>query len=76
MNLKDARVLVTGGAGVICSQVVKQFCEEKVQDAVLDKLSSCRMEYIKERDKLHVFKGDICETGDVSEALLIRARFE
>ena len=54
------RVLVTGGAGFIGSEVVHQLCREGHQVIVLDNESSGRKEYISSTSARFV-AGDICD---------------
>jgi len=69
MRLEDSRVLVTGGAGFIGSEVVKQLCEKKAQVTVLDNFSSGKKRYLEGLDNIEVFKADICNEVDVSRTL-------
>ena len=69
MNLADKKVLVTGGAGFIGSEVVRQLVDQKVDVTVLDNFSSGKLEYIESFDKLRVINGDICDDEAVSNAL-------
>ena len=69
MRLEESRVLVTGGAGFIGSEVVKQLCEEKAQVTVLDNLSSGKKRYLEGLDNIEVIEADICNEVDVSRTL-------
>ena len=66
---KGSRILVTGGAGFIGSEVVRQLCELEAEVTVLDNFSSGKMEYIKKFDDIKVVEGDICDGEVVSKAL-------
>ena len=54
MTLEDARVLVTGGAGFIGSEVVKQLVELGSYVTILDNFSSGKQEYIVNSEKVKV----------------------
>ena len=60
---------MTGGAGFIGSEVVRQLCELEAEVTVLDNFSSGKMEYIKKFDSIKVVEGDICDGEVVSKAL-------
>jgi len=60
---------VTGGAGFIGSEVVKQLVEKKACVTVLDNFSSGKWEYLKPFQNLNVLDGDIRDLDMVSEAL-------
>lgn len=66
---KDKKVLVTGGAGFLGSEVTKQLCEMNANVTILDDFSSGKMEYIKKLGDLKILKGNICDKEDVSKAL-------
>lgn len=66
---KDKKVLVTGGAGFLGSEVTRQLCEMNSNVTVLDDFSSGRMEYINEVGDLKIVKGNICDKENVSKAL-------
>ena len=68
-KLDEKKVLVTGGAGFIGSEVVRQFYEQNADVTVLDNFASGKMEYIKGLEGVKVVKGDICDSELVSEAL-------
>jgi nucleoside-diphosphate-sugar epimerase len=59
-TLKDARVLVTGGAGFIGSEVCAQLLEHGADVTVLDDFSSGRSAYL-DQSKITVVRGDICD---------------
>jgi nucleoside-diphosphate-sugar epimerase len=67
--LEDARVLVTGGAGFIGSEVVRQLCEKKAHVTVLDNFSSGKRKYIEGFDDVEVIESDICDEEKISTAL-------
>ena len=47
MNYKDKRILVTGGAGFIGSEVVSQLLKKNAMVTVLDNFSSGKRQYLK-----------------------------
>ena len=63
MNFKDKRVLVTGGAGFIGSEVTKQLIKYKANVTVLDNFSSGKKEYLPKSKNLRIMKGDIQDEG-------------
>jgi len=50
-NLKDKRILVTGGAGFIGSEVVSQLVKKNAKVTVLDNFSSGKKEYLPKNNK-------------------------
>lgn len=69
LKLDERKILVTGGAGFIGSEVVRQFYEQNADVTVLDNFASGKMEYIKGFEGVKVIKGDVCNEEVVSEAL-------
>jgi len=67
MTLEDARVLVTGGAGFIGSEVVKQLVDLGSFVTILDNFSSGKQEYIVKSDKVKVIQGDVCDETLIPE---------
>jgi len=67
--LKDKKVLVTGGAGFLGSEVTKQLCKQNAAVTVLDDFSSGKREYINRFNDLKVVDGDVCDKKIVSKAL-------
>ncbi|MCD6218864.1 SDR family NAD(P)-dependent oxidoreductase [Candidatus Calescamantes bacterium] len=60
MSLKDARVMVTGGAGFIGSHLVRELIERKAHVIVFDNLFSGDQENLKDiESKIILVKGDI-----------------
>jgi len=68
-KLDEKKVLATGGAGFIGSEVVRQLCEQNADVTVLDDFSSGKREYIQRSDNVKVVKGHICDSEVVSKAL-------
>jgi len=69
MESNGIRVLVTGGAGFIGSEVVKQLHDQNADVTVLDNFSSGMAEYINRFGNVKVVKGDICDDEAVANAL-------
>ena len=69
-NLEDNRILVTGGAGFIGSEVVKQLIKKNSFVTVLDNFSSGKKQYLpKNTKKLKIIKGDITDEKIVAKAV-------
>ena len=66
MKLKDKRVLVTGGAGFIGSEVVSQLVKHGAKVTVLDNFSSGKRHYIS-KHKIKIVKGDITDEKIVAK---------
>ena len=69
MSLKDKKFLVTGGAGFIGSEVVKQLLEKGSDVTILDNFSSGKKQYLPTSKKLKIFKGDIQDEKIVAKAV-------
>ncbi len=70
MNYKDKRILVTGGAGFIGSEVVSQLLKKNAMVTVLDNFSSGKRQYLKKNKKnLKIIKGDITDEKIVSRSV-------
>tara|TARA_B100000745_G_scaffold94870_1_gene59935 strand:+ start:5405 stop:6388 length:984 start_codon:yes stop_codon:yes gene_type:complete len=69
MNLKNKRVLVTGGAGFIGSEVVSQLLEKKSLVTVFDNFSSGKRQYLPKSKQLKIIKGDIRDEKITAKAI-------
>ena len=69
MNFRDKRVLVTGGAGFIGSEAVKQLLDNGAVVTVLDNFSSGKMQYLPKNKKLKVIKGSILDDKIVTKTV-------
>lgn len=69
MSFEDTRVLVTGGAGFIGSEMIRQLLEKKAIITVLDNFASGKKEYIPSNKKLRVITGDIVDEKIVKKAV-------
>ena len=58
-NFQERRILVTGGAGFIGSELVKQLAHEGAIITVLDNFSSGKKHYLPNHKKLKIIKGDV-----------------
>ncbi|MCW4011340.1 MAG: GDP-mannose 4,6-dehydratase [Candidatus Bathyarchaeota archaeon] len=52
---------MTGGAGFIGSEVVKQFCQQGAKVSILDNFSSGKKAYLPNSPNVTVINGDICD---------------
>ena len=68
-KLKERKVLVTGGAGFIGSEVVSQLCENGAQVSILDNFSSGKKAYLPSSPRVTVISGDICNKPLVKKVL-------
>ena len=59
MDFKEKRVLVTGGAGFIGSEVVRQLLSQNATVTVLDNFSSGKKQYLPKNKNLKIVKADI-----------------
>ena len=69
MNLAGKKVLVTGGAGFLGSEITRQLCVQNANVTILDDFSSGKIEYINSFDDVKVVKSDVCNDEVVSKAL-------
>ena len=69
MNFKNKRVLVTGGAGFIGSEVVSQLLQKKSIVTVLDNFSSGKRQYLPKTKQLKIIKGDIRDEKITAKAV-------
>ena len=67
---KDRRVLVTGGAGFIGSEVVLQLLENGANVTVLDNFASGKKDYLPKNERLEVINGDIIDESVVKKAVI------
>jgi len=68
-KLADLRILVTGGAGFIGSEVTAQLCRQGSKVTILDDFSSGKIEYINSLDSVTVVKGDVCDREKIAGAI-------
>jgi len=69
-NMNDSRILVTGGAGFIGSEVVKQLIKKNAIVTVLDNFSSGKKQYLpKTTKKLKIINGDITDEKIAGKAV-------
>ena len=69
MNFKERRILVTGGAGFIGSEVTSQLIKMGSNVTVLDNFSSGKKNYLPKSKRLKIIKGDIRDQTIVKRAL-------
>ena len=66
---KGKKILVTGGAGFIGSEVVKQIVHSKGNVIILDNFSSGKKKHIVDLPRVKVIKGDIKNNNTIKKAL-------
>ena len=69
LNYKDKRILITGGAGFIGSEVVSQLVKKNAMVTVLDNFSSGKKQYLPKKKNLKIIKGDITDEKVISRAV-------
>ena len=69
MNFKEKRVLVTGGAGFIGSEVVSQLIKSGAMVTVLDNFSSGKKHYLPKNKNMKIVKGDIRDEKIVARVI-------
>lgn len=69
MGFKDKKFLVTGGAGFIGSEVVKQLLEKGSDVTILDNFSSGKKQYLPTSKKLKIIRGDIQDEKTVKKVV-------
>lgn len=67
MRFLDKKVLVTGGAGFVGSNLVEQLIKEGARVIVLDDLNTGRLENLPRSDRIEFIKGDVCDYSLVEE---------
>jgi len=69
-DLDGLRVVVTGGAGFIGSEVTRQLHNRNADVTVFDNFSSGKVEYLRDcRDSITIVKGDVYDKEAVSRML-------
>ncbi len=69
MTLSEQRILVTGGAGFIGSEVVRQLSLSGAHVIVIDNLSCGNKEYVSGLPNVNFIEGDICNRNLVARIL-------
>ena len=72
MDLSNARVLVTGGAGLVGSHIVDQLVSEGASVIIYDSLVRGRLEHLesaREHSDLEVIEGDIRDVEQLADAM-------
>jgi len=67
-KLADLRILVTGGAGFIGSEVTAQLSRQGSRVTVMDDFTSGKIEYINSLDGVTVVRGDVCDREKIASA--------
>ena len=70
MTLKEKRYLITGGAGFIGNEVVRQLLDKGASVTIFDNFSSGKKTNLPKNKKLKIIRGDITKESDVKKATL------
>lgn len=68
-KLADRRILITGGAGFIGSEITAQLCRGGSKVTLFDDFSSGKIEYVSSLDGVTVVRGDVCDREEVASAV-------
>ena len=69
LNYNEKRILVTGGAGFIGSEVVSQLIKKNAMVTVLDNFSSGKKQYLPKKKNLKIIKGDITDENIIGRSV-------
>ena len=69
LNYNEKRILVTGGAGFIGSEVVSQLIKKNAMVTVIDNFSFGKKQYLPKKNNLKIIEGDITDEKVVSRAV-------
>jgi len=69
MSFQEKRFLVTGGAGFIGNEVVRQLLDKDATVTVFDNFSSGKQNYLPNHKKLKIINGNITNENDIKKAI-------
>lgn len=69
MSFAEKRFLVTGGAGFIGNEVVRQLLDSDATVTVFDNFSSGKRNYLPNHKKLKIIRGNIMNESDIKTAI-------
>jgi nucleoside-diphosphate-sugar epimerase len=69
VNIKEKNYLVTGGAGFIGNEVVRQLLSKDATVTVFDNFSSGKLSNLPKNKKLKIIHGDIRKNSDIKKAI-------
>jgi nucleoside-diphosphate-sugar epimerase len=69
VNIKGKNYLVTGGAGFIGNEVVRQLLSKDATVTVFDNFSSGKLSNLPKNKKLKIIHGDIRKNSDIKKAI-------
>lgn len=69
MSFQEKRFLVTGGAGFIGNEVVRQLLDKDATVTVFDNFSSGKQNYLPNHKKLKIINGNVTNENDIKKAI-------